>query len=139
VVDQVRRGLMQVGQARSVINTMTMRQNNWTLGAYCESYCRIVTGHHTLEDRSMFLHLRQADPAAAPVVDRLAEEHEVIAEVLEQVDRALVDLVAADARRASGALEDLSRAIDLLTDTLLSHLSYEERELLHPLALHGMG
>ena len=139
VVDQVRRGLMQVGQARSVINTMTMRQNNWTLGAYCESYCRIVTGHHTLEDRSMFLHLRQADPAAAPVVDRLAEEHEVIAEVLEQVDRALVDLVAADARRASGALEDLSGAIDLLTDTLLSHLSYEERELLHPLALHGMG
>ena len=139
VVDQVRRGLMQVGQARSVINTMTMRQNNWTLGAYCESYCRIVTGHHTLEDRSMFLHLRQADPAAAPVVDRLAEEHEVIAEVLEQVDRALVDLVAADARRASGALEDLSAAIDLLTDTLLSHLSYEERELLHPLARHGMG
>ncbi len=139
VVDQVRRGLMQVGQARSVINTMTMRQNNWTLGAYCESYCRIVTGHHTLEDRSMFLHLRQADPAAAPVVDRLAEEHEVIAEVLEQLDRALVDLVAADARRASGALEDLSGAIDLLTDTLLSHLSYEERELLHPLALHGMG
>ena len=33
-----------------MINTMTMRQNNWTLGAYCESYCRIVTGHHTLED-----------------------------------------------------------------------------------------
>ncbi len=139
VVDQVRRGLMQVGQARSVINTMTMRQNNWTLGAYCESYCRIVTGHHTLEDRSMFLHLRQADPATLPVVDRLAEEHEVIAEVLEQLDRALVDLVAADARRASGALEDLSGAIDLLTDTLLSHLSYEERELLHPLALHGLG
>ena len=139
VVDQVRRGLMQVGQARSVINTMTMRQNNWTLGAYCESYCRIVTGHHTLEDRSMFLHLRRADPAAAPVVDRLAEEHEVIADVLEQVDRALVDLVAADPGRASGALEGLSGAVDLLTDTLLSHLSYEERELLHPLAQHGMG
>jgi len=118
---------------------MTMRQNNWTLGAYCESYCRIVTGHHTLEDRSLFRHLRHADPAAAPVVDRLAEEHEVIAEVLEQVDRALVDLVAADTGRASGALEDLSGAVDLLTDTLLSHLSYEERELLHPLALHGLG
>jgi alkanesulfonate monooxygenase SsuD/methylene tetrahydromethanopterin reductase-like flavin-dependent oxidoreductase (luciferase family) len=139
VVDQVRRGLMQVGQARSVINTMTMRQNNWTLGAYCETYCRIVTGHHTLEDRSMFVHLRHADPAAAPVVDRLAEEHEVIAEVLERVDRALVDLVAAETGRASGALGDLSAAIDLLTDTLLSHLAYEERELLHPLAQHGMG
>lgn len=139
VIDQVRRGLMQVGQARSVINTMTMRQNNWTLGAYCESYCRIVTGHHTLEDHSMFRHLRQRDPAAGPVVDRLAEEHEVIAEVLEQVDRALVALVSADPRGTSEALETFSGTVDLLTDSLLSHLSYEERELLHPLAQHGMG
>src|SRR4051812_31791316 len=139
VVDQVRRGLLQVGQARSVINTMTMRQNNWTLGAYCESYCRVVTGHHTLEDHSMFAFLRQRDPEAAPVVDRLAEEHEVIAEVLEQVDRALVGLVGAQQSGASDALEHLAGAVDLLTDTLLSHLSYEERELLHPLAEHGMG
>ena len=108
VVDQVRRGLMQVGQARSVINTMTMRQNNWTLGAYCESYCRIVTGHHTLEDRSMLPFLRQRDPEAAPVVDRLVEEHEVIAEVLERVDRALVELVGAEPREASDRLEQLS-------------------------------
>ncbi len=139
VVDQVRRGLMQVGQARSVINTMTMRQNNWTLGAYCESYCRIVTGHHTLEDRSMFRFLRHQDPDAAPVVDRLAEEHEVIAEVLEHVDRALVGLVAAEPHDAAQALEDFSATVDLLTDSLLSHLSYEERELLHPLARHGSG
>jgi len=139
VVDQVRRGLLQVGQARSVINTMTMRQNNWTLGAYCESYCRIVTGHHTLEDRSMFAFLRQRDPDAAPVVDRLAEEHEVIADVLEQVDRALVGLVGAEPREASDRLESLAAAVDLLTDTLLSHLSYEERELLHPLATYGLG
>ncbi len=139
VIEQVRRGLMQVGQARSVINTMTMRQNNWTLGAYCESYCRIVTGHHTLEDHTMFRHLRQRDPAAGPVVDRLAEEHEVIAEVLEQVDRALVALVSADPRGTSEALETFSGTVDLLTDSLLSHLTYEERELLHPLAQHGMG
>src|SRR3954452_7557150 len=138
VVDQVRRGLLQVGQARSVINTMTMRQNNWTLGAYCESYCRVVTGHHTLEDRSMFAFLRQRDPEAAPVVDRLAEEHEVIADVLEQVDRALVGLVGAQQSGASDRLEQLSSAVDLLSDTLLSHLSYEERELLHPLATYGL-
>ncbi len=139
VVEQVRRGLLQVGQARSLINTMTMRQNSWTLGAYCESYCRVVTGHHTLEDRSMFGHLRTRDPASAPVVDRLAEEHEVIADVLEQVDRALVGLVSAEPARAGAALEELSGTVDLLTDTLLSHLSYEERELLHPLATVGMG
>jgi hemerythrin-like domain-containing protein len=139
VVEQVRRGLIQVGQARSVINTMTMRQNNWTLGAYCESYCRIVAGHHRLEDHSMFRYLRNSDPAAAAVVDRLAEEHVVIHDVLERVDQALVALVSAEPSRTAEALEEFSGTVDLLTDALLSHLSYEERELLHPLARHRMG
>ena len=130
-----------VGAARSVINTMTMRQNNWTLGAYCESYCRIVTGHHTLEDRSVFPHLRRAQPEPRPVIDRLEQEHHVIADVLEQVDEALVGIVGGDGYGAAGpeALDELQRTVDLLTDTLLSHLAYEERELVHPLARHGFG
>jgi hemerythrin-like domain-containing protein len=140
VVDQVREGLLTVGQARSVINTMAMRQNNWTLGAFCQSYCRIVTGHHTLEDRSVFTHLRRADPALAPVLDRLEDEHHVIADVLDQVDEALVALAGEDGYGRAGiaALDELQRSIDLLTDTLLSHLAYEERELFHPLAEHGL-
>lgn len=132
VVAQVRHGITDVGAARSVLNTMTLRQNSWTLGAYCASYCRIVTGHHTLEDRSVFPHLRAASPEVAPVIDRLEQEHHVIAGVLEEVDRALVALV-----EDAGRFGELQDAMDLLTDTLLSHLSYEERELSHPLAAHG--
>ena len=140
IVAQVRRGHLEVGQARSVINTMTMRQNNWTLGAYCESYCRIVATHHTLEDRSVFPHLRRSEPGLGGVLDRLQEEHEVIAEVLDDLDRALVALVGDDGtgRAGSQALDELQQRVDLLTDTLLSHLSYEERELLGPLARHGL-
>jgi hypothetical protein len=139
VLDQVRRGHLTVGAARSVVNTMTMRQNNWTLGAYCESYCRIVTGHHTLEDHSLFPHLRRSEPGLGPVLNRLEEEHRVIHEVLEQFDRALVQLVTADGTGRSGteALDEVQHAVDLLTDTLLSHLAYEERELIGPLARHG--
>ncbi|HET7399526.1 MAG TPA: LLM class flavin-dependent oxidoreductase [Intrasporangium sp.] len=139
VVSQVRRGLMSVGAARSVLNTMALRQNTWTLGAFCESYCRLVTGHHTLEDHSIFRHLRRREPALAPVLDRLEEEHHVIADVLEQVDDALVGLVSAGEGSGDEALAELERALDLLTDTLLSHLAYEERELIHPLARHGFG
>jgi alkanesulfonate monooxygenase SsuD/methylene tetrahydromethanopterin reductase-like flavin-dependent oxidoreductase (luciferase family) len=134
LIDQVAAGTMDVGGARSQINRMTLRQNNWTLGTYCEAYCRILTTHHTLEDRSMFPHLRRGDPRLAPVIDRLEQEHHAIHEVLEGVDRALVTLVS-----TPDGLPGLRAAVDLLTDTLLSHLSYEERELVEPLTRLGMG
>jgi alkanesulfonate monooxygenase SsuD/methylene tetrahydromethanopterin reductase-like flavin-dependent oxidoreductase (luciferase family)/hemerythrin-like domain-containing protein len=141
VVRQVREGHTSVGQARSVINTMTMRQNNWTLGAYCESYCRIVTGHHTNEDRGIFPHLLRSDPTLEPVVTRLHEEHEVLDGLLDDLDRALVALVADDGYGSDGqrALDALSDALDQLTESLLAHLSYEEEALHDALATHGFG
>jgi len=49
--------------------------------------------------------------------------------VLEEVDRALVRLVTAPDGMAA-----LRKAVDALSDTLLSHLAYEERELVERLA-----
>jgi hemerythrin-like domain-containing protein len=135
LVDQVAQGYLDAGDARSLMNKLTMRQNNWTLGAYCESYCRVVTTHHTLEDVTVFPRLRAADPRLRPVMERLEEEHRVIAEVLEGVDRSLVALVASPVQ----GIEGVRRAVDLLTDVLLSHLSYEEVELVEPLARLNIG
>jgi alkanesulfonate monooxygenase SsuD/methylene tetrahydromethanopterin reductase-like flavin-dependent oxidoreductase (luciferase family) len=132
LVEQVAVGAAEVGDARSHISTMTLRQNNWTLGVYCASYCRIVTGHHGLEDQSVFPHLRSRDPRLGPVIDRLEQEHHVIADVLDRVDQALVAMVS----EPDGS-RHVQAAIDLLTDTLLSHLAYEERELVEPLARLG--
>ncbi|KAB7745612.1 LLM class flavin-dependent oxidoreductase [Nostocoides sp. F2B08] len=139
ILAQVRSGHATVGQARLVLNTMTMRQNNWTLGAYCESYCRIVTGHHTLEDRSIFPHLRASEPDLAGVIDQLETEHHEIHGLVDGLDRALVALVGTDGTGTPGqeALDGVQRALDVLTDGLLSHLAYEERELIGPLARHG--
>jgi Hemerythrin HHE cation binding domain len=120
-------------RARSAINQMTLRQNSWTLGAYCASYCRIVTGHHTLEDQAVFPYLRTRDPGLAPVIDRLAEEHEVIHKVLGDLDAALVEHL----REPGGGFAALQEAADVLTDALLSHLAYEEAQLVEPLARHG--
>ncbi|SNT18281.1 Hemerythrin HHE cation binding domain-containing protein [Asanoa hainanensis] len=132
LIDQVEAGMLGIGEARSAINEMTLRQNNWTLGTYCESYCRLITTHHTIEDASMLPNLRRADARLAPVTLRLEDEHKVIHEVIENVDRALVALVAGE-----GDLKSLRSEVDLLTDTLLSHLSYEERSLVEPLARYG--
>ena len=133
LLDQVQSGTLDVGAARSAINEMTMRQNNWVLGTYCESYCRVVTTHHTIEDQSLFPYMRQTEYGLAAVVDRLEYEHRIIHDVLDGVDRALVAYVSAE-----GDLADVRTSVDLLSDTLLSHLSYEERELVEPLARHGV-
>ena len=132
LIDQVAAGTLEAGRARSLINTMTLRQNDWTLGAYCQSYCRLVTTHHSLEDSGLFPHLRTADTALAPVIDRLEAEHHVIAGVLDEVDRGLVAVVS-----GPDGMAELRRAVDLLSDTMTSHLSYEERELVEPLARFG--
>jgi hemerythrin-like domain-containing protein len=132
LIAAVQKGAIDAARARSELNQMTMRQNNWTMGAYCQSYCRIVTQHHSLEDAAVFPYLRERDNALGPVLDRLQEEHRVIHGVLDTVDRALVNYIS-----ESGDASELADAADLLTDTLLSHLAYEERELIDPLARYG--
>ena len=139
LAEQVRRGSIDVGVARSALNEMAIRQNNWTLGAYCQSYCRLVAQHHSLEDHSVFPRLRRSDPELGPVLDRLHLEHGVIGKSLDSVDRALIDLVHADGSDGdhARAVEALRHQVDRLSDVLLSHLAYEEREIMHPLAEHG--
>ncbi len=132
IIDQVKANTVSVGTARSLLNEMTLRQNNWTLGAYCARYCATVTQHHRLEDVSIFPHLRTAEESLAPVLDRLEEEHVIIHEVIQAVDRALVDSVA-----TPGDFAGLDEAMDALTDALLSHLAYEEEQLVEPLARLG--
>jgi Hemerythrin HHE cation binding domain len=132
VVAQVRDGRLSAGDARSTLNEMALRQNDWTLGAFCSRYCRVVAQHHGLEDDSIFPHLRGSEPGLEPVIDRLAEEHLVIHDAIEAVDKAMVHHI--NHPQEFGRLQE---AIDVLTDTLLSHLSYEEFELVEPLARLG--
>jgi iron-sulfur cluster repair protein YtfE (RIC family) len=132
LVRQVREGVADAAGARSAINEMTMRQNDWALGAYCASYCRFVTGHHMLEDEAVFPYLRASEADLGPVLDRLADEHKIIHQVLNDVDQALVDHL-----RNPADFAGLQQAVDILTDTLLSHLAYEEAQLVEPLARHG--
>jgi alkanesulfonate monooxygenase SsuD/methylene tetrahydromethanopterin reductase-like flavin-dependent oxidoreductase (luciferase family) len=133
ILEQVAAGDSDPAALRSFFNRMTIRQNHWTLGAFCESYCRAVTAHHTIEDRSVFPHLARSDERLGGVLQRLGEEHETIAAMLDDADTALVDLVAEEPR----ALERVNEAIDLITDAMGSHFSYEERELVEPLARLG--
>jgi hypothetical protein len=137
-VNQVAAGELPPGEARSLISRMTLRQNHWTLGSFCASYCRIVTIHHAVEDTHMFPGLAAVAPSLQSVLDRLEAEHLVIAEVLERFDRALVDLVRetdGSAVPSSAGTAEINALAGELGDVLLSHLAYEEDELMEGLAL----
>ena len=132
ILVKVREGALTAGSARSALNEMALRQNDWALGAFCSRYCGVVTQHHGLEDSGVFPHLAKADPTVAPVIQRLKDEHLVIHDAIQAVDEALVEHVI-----HPGGFTGIEGALDFLTDSLLSHLSYEEEELVEPLARVG--
>lgn len=129
---QVRDGALAAGDARAGLHAMALHQNDWTVGAFCARYCGFVTAHHGLEDGAIFPHLVRSEPSLGPVIGRLQEEHLTIHDAVQAVDRALV----AHMNDPDG-YAGIQAAIDFLTDALLSHLSYEEHEIVEPLARHG--
>ncbi len=132
VLAQVRAGAMTAGDARSALNDMALRRNDWTVGAFCARYCGAVAQHHGLEDDAIFPHLARADTTLVPVIDRLRDEHLAIHDAIQAVDRALVEHINRPQDYAG-----IQAALDFLTDALLSHLSYEEHEIVEPLARLG--
>ena len=132
ILAQVRDGAVSAGSARSALNEMALRQNDWTLGAFCSRYCGAVAQHHGLEDDAVFPHLVRSDRSLEPVIARLTDEHLVIHDAIQAVDRALVGHI-----NHPDDYSPIQSAIDALTDSLLSHLSYEEHEIVEPLARLG--
>jgi hypothetical protein len=132
LLERVRSGAVDVGAGRGELQTMVRRVNAWALGGYCQQQCLSLTEHHSVEDASIFPHLRRQQPDLADVLNTLQREHRVIHALLDRVDSALIEL----AKRPHD-LGDLSEAIDLLTDTVTSHFAYEERELTGPLSRFG--
>ncbi|MEV5328696.1 LLM class flavin-dependent oxidoreductase [Nonomuraea sp. NPDC052634] len=132
-VEQVAAGQGDAGALRSAINRLSVRQNHWTLGTFCATFNRLLTVHHTIEDESMFPAILERDSTLAPVIKKLEQEHEVIAEMLGELDAACVALLADPA-----AIEQVRAGVDRLVQVLSSHFAYEEEELVEPIARLGI-
>ncbi|HEY3872199.1 MAG TPA: LLM class flavin-dependent oxidoreductase [Actinocrinis sp.] len=128
-LEQLATGQLGPDGLRSVIHQTTMRQNYWSVGSFCATYCRLLTLHHGVEDHQTFADVRAFEPALDPVLTRLGEEHELIAELLTRLDSALVALLSDPKHLAT-----VTQEYDNLAEFLQSHLDYEEQELLGPLA-----
>jgi len=138
VVAQVAAGAADPAAARGLVNRLTVRSNAWQLGAFCAQYCRVLTVHHAIEDARMFPDVAAAagaaeGPALTAVLERLGEEHEVVSAVLVRLDEALVAAVADPA-----AVAEVVERVEHLAAVLLSHLAYEEEQVLGPIARHSV-
>ncbi|ONK10034.1 nitroreductase/quinone reductase family protein [Streptomyces sp. MP131-18] len=88
----------------------------------CLTACQGLRYHHTSEDGGLFPFLADRRPDLAPVLDRLAEEHERIAVLLERLQHTVSDAEA----EPGAALAEVER----LTEELERHLDYEEEHLI---------
>jgi len=91
---------------------------------YCHGFCAALSGHHRGEDAALFPELSARHPALAPVIAKLAADHEMIAALLAQFGDALT----------AATPDELARHLDGLSAIMESHFRYEERELLGILA-----
>lgn len=85
----------------------------------CLTFCGGLTYHHQAEDGGIFPFLMRNHPELAPVVERLEQEHERVAELLEQLQTAL-----------SGDAQHVLAEVDRLIEELEAHLTYEEEHLI---------
>ncbi|WP_155058956.1 nitroreductase/quinone reductase family protein [Streptomyces blattellae] len=85
----------------------------------CLTFCHGLHNHHTGEDMGLFPVLADRHPAAAPVLARLREEHERIAELVEELRAA----VSAEGDRADAEIGRLANELE-------AHLTYEEEQLI---------
>jgi hypothetical protein len=91
--------------------------------SHCLTFCAAIQAHHTGEDSQLLPALRAAAPELAPVIDKLIEDHALVAGIIRQV-RELLDQGSTPPRP-----DALVRELDGLIAILESHFNYEERRL----------
>jgi hypothetical protein len=110
-------------EVRAEIRELQTNSPLWRLRVNCLYYCRFVHSHHNAEDIALFPALRAANPAMAPIVDRLEADHRSVSLLLDEVEAAADALVVEDA----GDIRDrLVTALGNLRIELIAHLGYEE-------------
>ncbi|MEU8750077.1 nitroreductase/quinone reductase family protein [Streptomyces chartreusis] len=92
------------------------------LRANCLTFCAGLHNHHTGEGLAMFPFLEDRYPELAPALARLRDEHDRIAELVEELRRVVGD--------ENADPDTARREVDRLTTELEAHLTYEEEQLI---------
>jgi iron-sulfur cluster repair protein YtfE (RIC family) len=119
------------------ISQLDMRHNFKIFGNMCGQECQMLTFHHQAEDTQLFPILqKQGSDGLRKVVDRLAAEHLVIHELLDELE---VGSTAALQTPTPEAYANLHATFKTLDTCVRSHFGYEETELEDALGVIDVG
>jgi hypothetical protein len=91
-----------------------------SLLTHCAAFCGALTRHHTGEDTHAFPALAGQFPDLVPLIDKLREDHELIAVVIGRIE------AASGTPRLRGELDGLAAIVE-------SHFAVEERRIVEAL------
>lgn len=99
--------------------------------SHCLGLCAAVRTHHAGEDMQLLPALRASAPELAPVIDKLIEDHGLVAGIVRRIGELL------DQDQTSAGAGTLGRELDGLAAILDSHFAYEERRIARALDVLG--
>ena len=111
-------------QVRAGLNQVRSKGPLFQLRANCVQHCHAVRAHHEGEDAGLFQSVRRSTPDLRTTVDQLQAEHQVVSDLLDQVEGAARGLENSLASRTR-----LADALNTLSVRLLAHLDFEEKVL----------
>lgn len=94
------------------------------LALFCIGFCSALDGHHLSEDRTLFPALREEHPELGEVIDKLMQDHSMLAHLLGGLRTAVEGGESTDA---------IERHLDGIGAIMESHFRFEEREIIAPL------
>lgn len=89
----------------------------------CLDFCQQLHGHHVTEDERFFPALEREFPELRPQVERMREEHVVVADLISRIQETVSDVGSGDAER-------IKKDLDSLATLLEKHLDYEEEYII---------
>ncbi|QGZ52440.1 nitroreductase family deazaflavin-dependent oxidoreductase [Streptomyces sp. QHH-9511] len=94
---------------------------------HCLAFCQTLEFHHVSEDAHMFPAMEAAHPHLRDAFERLRSEHQIVAQLQQDLATLLNGLAQADPKKFRSELERM-------TKELSAHLDYEEEQLIPLLA-----
>lgn len=119
------------------VTSAEFAQNVRQFGSLCGRECKVLNGHHDIEEYALFPELAEkGNDALRAVVARLVEEHKVVHELLVRLERAAMALMfEVDTEKFNEA-----RAVFRQLETVVqSHFGYEETQLEEAIGVLGIG